>query len=143
MPKIKQLFDLLYKQRFIRYLFVGGSTFVLDEGILIMLHGVLNIHLPIALFVSYLVAFVYNFSLNRWWTFSAAENKSLKQHLVPYFILFIFNLGFTVIFVSLLSKVINYAVAKVIAVLIQTTWNYLIYKYVIFSKEGVGIPSEV
>src|SRR5215510_6563378 len=96
--KTKFLVRYLYNHPVIRYLFVGGTTFMIDEGLLILLHGVLQVWLPLALFGSFCIAFAYNFCLNRWWTFSAAENKSLRQHIIPYTALFIFNLIFTVIF---------------------------------------------
>jgi putative flippase GtrA len=140
--RTKKAAGYLYRHHFIRYLFVGGTTFILDEGLLILLHGHLDVWLPLALFIAYLVAFIYNFSLNRWWTFSASENKTLKQHMVPYTLLFFFNLAFTVVFVSLASHVINYALAKAIAVVIQVGWNFIIYKYVIFTKTAPTDTSE-
>ena len=109
---------------------------MIDEGLLIILHGLLQVWLPLALIGAYCVAFVYNFCLNRWWTFSAAENQSIKKHIIPYTALFIFNLIFTVISVSLMSHFINYAIAKVIAVAIQVSWTYFIYKNYIFVKTG-------
>lgn len=137
MDSLKNLATYFYKHHFVRYLFTGGTTFIIDEGLLIVLHGKFGLWLPASLFVAYTVAFVYNFSMNRWWTFDAAENKTLAQHILPYSLLFAFNLIFTVVFVSLVSKVINYAVAKVIAVIIQTSWNFFVYKYFIFTKGGV------
>lgn len=134
MEKTKALAGILYRHRFMRYLAVGGTTFMLDEGLLILLHGKFNIWLPLATFVAYIVSFVYNFSLNRWWSFSAAEANSLRRHIVPYTALFIFNLVFTVVAVSLLSHVMNYALAKPLVVIAQTTWNYFIYKNYIFVR---------
>lgn len=122
----------MYNHQFIRYLFVGGTTFILDEGGLIALHGFLKLALPLALFTSYLVAFVYNFTLNRTWAFNAAEAKSLKHHIRPYTILFFFNLIFSIVFVSTASHFINYAIAKAISVAIQVTWTFFIYKKYIF-----------
>ncbi len=137
MEQITDLAKYFYKHHFVRYLFVGGTTFVIDEGLLILLHGKAGYSVPVAAFMAYVVAFVYNFSLNRWWTFSAADAASLKQHIVPYTGLFFFNLVFTVTAVSLLSHAINYAVAKPIVVMIQTGWNYFIYKNYIFVKSHV------
>jgi putative flippase GtrA len=135
MKRITDLISFLYQHKLIRYLFVGGTTFIIDEGLLIVFHGALKLWLPLALLVAYSVAFVYNFTLNRNWAFSGAENKSMREHIKPYALLFIFNLLFTVLFVSLVSHVINYAVAKPIAVLLQTTWTYFIYKNIIFADE--------
>jgi len=132
MNNAKALTSYLYKHRFVRYLFVGGTSFIIDEGLLILLHGKHNVWLPLATFIAYLIAFIYNFSLNRWWAFSAAENNTLRKHIVPYTILFFFNLVFTIMFVSLASHFINYAVAKALAVIIQVSWTYFVYKNVIF-----------
>lgn len=138
MKKAIGLIGYLYKHKLIRYLFTGGTTFIIDEGLLILLHGVGKVWLPLALFIAYSVAFIYNFSVNRWWAFSASENKTVRQHIVPYGALFLFNLAFAIIFVSIASHFINYAVAKAISVIIQTSWTYLIYKNIIFAKVSVA-----
>lgn len=130
--KIKPLIHYLYNHQFLRYLFVGGTTFILDEGGLITLHGVLKLWLPAAIFLSYLVAFMYNFSLNRWWAFKSHESSSLNKHIRPYTLLFLFNLIFSIIFISIMSHFINYAVAKALSVAIQVTWTYFIFKKYIF-----------
>jgi putative flippase GtrA len=132
MTKAKELTLYFYRHHLVRYLFVGGTTFAIDLGLLVLMHGKFGVWLPLATGISYCVSIVYNFCLNRWWTFSAAETKSLGQHMGPYAILLVFNLLFTVISVSLLSHAVNYAVAKVIAVVIQTTWTYFCYKHFVF-----------
>lgn len=143
MLKTKQLARYFYYHHFVRYLFVGGSTFILDIALLLILHDKHHVSVPIATATSYIVAFIYNFTLNRWWTFSAAENNTLRKHVVPYALLFTFNLVFTTVFVSTVSKLLHsVAAAKTIAVIIQTTWNYLIYKYVIFVKPAQTSTSE-
>lgn len=142
MSGLKGLALYLYKHPLMRYLFVGGTTFIIDEGLLIILHGKLDVWLPAALFLAYLTAFIYNFSLNRWWAFSAAENKSLHEHVVPYTFLFFFNLMFTIVFVSIVSHFINYALAKALAVMIQVSWTYIIYKNFIFAKNKFVPPLE-
>lgn len=130
--EINVFIKYLYKHQFIRYLFVGGTTFMLDEIGLIFLHGYLHLILPVATLLSFIVAFVYNFNLNRKWSFSAADSRSLKKHLKPYTLLFFFNLIFAVAFVSVASHVVNYAIAKALSVGIQTLWTFYIYKRYIF-----------
>ncbi len=136
MVKLKNLITFLYNHHLIRYLFVGGTTFFIDFGLLVLLHGKLNIGLAIAASTSYWVSILYNFNLNRNWTFSAAESKKLHQHILPYSILLCFNYLFTVLFLSLITRVIHYQVAKVIAVVVQVAWTYPIYKYVIFGTSS-------
>jgi putative flippase GtrA len=133
MTEFKRLTLYFYRHHLVRYLFVGGSTFIIDLGLLVLLHGKFGVWLPLATGLSYCVSIVYNFCLNRWWTFSAAEKNSLRHHLIPYGLLLSFNLLFTVVSVSLLSHVVNYAIAKVISVTIQTTWTYFCYKHFVFN----------
>lgn len=135
MDRVKVSARYLYQHHFIRYLIVGGSTFIIDLGILFSLHLGLKVDLAISTSIAYWLAVIYNFSLNRWWTFSSTEKENLKKNASLYLVVLIFNYLFTVIFVSLVSKHLYFAVAKVIAVLIQTSWTYYIYKNVIFIKK--------
>jgi putative flippase GtrA len=132
MHKLIQLTHYLYKHHFVRYLVVGGSTFVIDFGILVLLHGKLSVGIAAATSVAYWVSIVYNFILNRYWTFDAREKESLQHHITTYFMLLIFNYFFVVVFVSYASDHINYVVAKAIAVIMQMIWTYPIYKNKIF-----------
>lgn len=133
--KTKDLTLFLYNHHFVRYLLVGGTTFVIDFGILIALHGGLGIGIAAATSVAYWVSIIYNFILNRYWTFDSREKESLQRHITTYFILLIFNYFFAVIFVSYMSDHINYVVAKAIAVGIQMVWTYPVYKNYIFVKK--------
>jgi putative flippase GtrA len=132
--RVKGFLGYLYRHHFIRYLFVGGTTFMIDFGLLILLHGHLNISLPVATSIAYWSSIGYNFYLNRWWTFSAGEKANLHRHALSYGVLLGFNYLFTVIFVAAASKHVNYAVAKAISVGIQMSWTYVIYKNVIFTQ---------
>jgi len=122
--------------RFIRYVLVGGTTFAMDFILLYLLHGKVGISLGIATSIAYWVAIIYNFFLNRSWTFSVRDMRSLHKHVVSYLTLLTFNYIFTVVFVSLASHSINYLLAKAIAVLIQMSWTYYVYKRFIFIESG-------
>ena len=52
----------LYNHHFVRYVFVGGTTFIIDLGLLVLLHGFLHVNLAIATSIAYWVAIAYNFS---------------------------------------------------------------------------------
>lgn len=132
MRKIKAATLYLYRHHFVRYLFVGGSTFVLDFGILFLLHGVLDLNLAGSTSVAYWISISYNFALNRYWTFDAREKDSLKRHITTYFMLLVFNYLFTVTFVSIVGEHINFVIAKALAVALQMIWTYKVYKKYIF-----------
>lgn len=133
----------LYHHNFIRYLFVGGTTFIIDIGTLFVLHGKLQVNIAIATSIAYWLSVIYNFSLNRWWTFSASENNKLRHHLMAYGVILGINYLFTVIFVSFVSRHINYAAAKTIAVAIQVTWTYPVYKHFVFVDKTKHVGADI
>ncbi len=132
--KLTHLTKYLYRHHFMRYIAVGGTTFIIDFGILFFLHGILKLNLAVSTSVAYWIAIIYNFILNRYWTFDIHEKTNLKNHITTYVLLLIINYLFTVTFVSIVGTHINYIAAKVFAVLIQTSWTYHIYKNHIFVK---------
>lgn len=132
MHRFKKITIYLYRHHFIRYLIVGGTTFIIDFGLLFSLYSKLKIHIAISTSVAYWIAVVYNFILNRYWTFNTHEKESLKRHIIMYVALLIVNYLFVVIFVSALSHHINYIFAKALAVIIQMSWTYPVYKKIIF-----------
>jgi len=132
MPSLRDQALKAYSHKPTRYLLIGGSSFVIDIGLLIILHGSFGLSVALSTTIGYWVSVVYNFNLHRIWTFGGISNKKIHQHLIPYSLLLAFNYLFTVIFVSFSSHHINYAVAKTLCVIMQTTWNYFIYNKVIF-----------
>lgn len=125
----------LYRHSFVRYLLVGGTTFLLDFGLLYILHGILNLNLAGSTSVAYWISISYNFILSRYWTFNAREKDDLKRHMTAYFALLVFNYLFTVTFVSIVGEHVNFILAKMAAVAIQMLWTFWIYKsYIFISK---------
>lgn len=132
--KALSLTVFLYSHPLIRYIFVGGSTFVMYFLIIAFLHDKQDLRLSVATTIAYWTSILWNFSLNRWWTFSAAETKSLYKHAAAYLLLLAFNYTFNLIFVLLFSQIVSYKIAVPVAVLIQTSWTYYVYKNYIFKK---------
>lgn len=134
MRQIRGFVGFLYRHSFVRYVFVGGSTFAIDLGLLVLCHETLDLPIEIATTISYWTSIAYNFSLNRWWTFDAAEAKNIREHALLYGTLIGFNYLFNLAFISIMSEVIHYGIAKVLATAIAVSWTYLAYKHVIFKK---------
>ncbi len=130
--KSKGLAVFLYKLSFMRYAFVGGTTFAIDFFLLVLLHGYFEVDLGLATTISYWTAIAYNFSLNRAWTFSANDREDLRKHTSLYLLLLGFNYLFTLVFVSTVSLFISFAIAKILAVAISVSWTYYMYKNYIF-----------
>lgn len=124
----------LWEHQLLRYLFVGGSTFIIDLGLLVLGHEKAHLSVNVAATISYWTSIAYNFNLNRYWTFNQRELSALHRHALLYGCLLAFNYTFTIGFIHFTSGVLHYGPAKVIAVAIQMPWTYVIYKKYIFKS---------
>lgn len=140
MAKIKSWVLNLYRHHFVRYLFVGGTTFIIDFGLLFLLHDTIGTTITFATSAAYWISIIYNFVINRHWTFDANEKANLKRHITTYFILLVANYFFAVIFVAIVSNFMYFLLAKALAVIIQMTWTYYLYKNYIFIKSKNKSP---
>jgi putative flippase GtrA len=115
----------------IRFLIVGGLSAAVDAGSLYVLHGVLDIWLPVATAIAFLVAFGINFGLNRIWTFEATGNA--RWHLVRYGSLVLVNLALTVLLVQALTWLgLIYLVSKVLTTATLAVSNYFVSRRWVF-----------
>jgi putative flippase GtrA len=121
------------KPPLIRYLIVGGSTFVMDLGLLVLLHGAVKLDLAVATTLAYWVSLTYNFLLNRHWVFNAQQVQSLRKHALLYGCLLTANYLATVVAITILTRYVPYEVAKSIIVVVSISWMYPIQRQYIFS----------
>lgn len=126
----------------VRYLLIGGSSFVLDFGILAVLHEILGVEVWLATGIAFLVSFGFNYSLQR--AFSFGSTSSHGSSLVKYALLVVFNTIATIVIVALLDQsVFGWGIGKVVATAGSTVWNYFVYRYWIFPKAGQAEPHVV
>lgn len=130
-PAFVQFF---WKHQLLRYLFVGGSTFLIDFSLLVIGREKFRLSVSVAASISYWISIVYNFSLNRFWTFSQKELSALHKHALFYGMLLAFNYVFTISFIHFTASLLHYGPAKVLAVAIQMSWTYYLYKTRIFKS---------
>lgn len=125
-------FHYFHGQRLFHYIGVGVGTVFIDMSILFLLHEVFNMWLWLSLTLAYWTSISFNFFFNRTYTFNHRAYDGLKKHSVLYILLLGFNYLFTLVFVTMLSHIIYFAIAKLIAIAVQTLWTFLIYKRFIF-----------
>ena len=120
------------QRRFVRYVFVGGTTFTIDIGLFSLFHGLFGWDALVANTISYWTAIVFNFLANRAWTFDANET-ALKRNLTLYISLLLFNFAFSSLFLAVARNIgADLHLAKIIATGVQILWTYIAYKKVIF-----------
>lgn len=59
------------REKLTRFVIVGGTSAVIDVGLLALLREVGGLPIPVATTISFWTALVYNFSLNRAWSFDS------------------------------------------------------------------------
>ena len=118
--------------QFLRYLLVGGFSFLLEYGLFYVLWQIFSVHYLLANSIVYGSVSLINFLLNRTWTFNSSGQ--LKRQLFLYVSLVVFNFfasnGLLYSLTGLL--LIEPLISKVIVMCLLVSWNFVIYKKVIY-----------
>ncbi|MET3919700.1 GtrA family protein [Arthrobacter sp. UYEF20] len=123
-----------------RFLIVGGLSFAIDFGLLTLLHEVFGVELWLATPIAFLTSLVFNFVLQRVFTFRAQNGRSVS--LLKYCLLVAFNtaaVDFIVNFAEWMG--LGYQIGKIASTALITAWNFLLYKHWIF-RSGSRAPSD-
>ena len=115
----------------VKFLVVGALSFAIDLGILALLHEVGNVDLWIATPIAFLTSLVFNFFVQKNFTFQSGARAHVS--FLKYGALVVFNVVATDVIVNLIAgSGQSYALGKVIATIATTVWNFLLYKHWIF-----------
>jgi putative flippase GtrA len=129
-----RILEILHRSPFLKFLIVGVLSFGLDFGILVGLHEGLNVDLVIATPVAFLTSLVFNFILQRTFTFRAANSRALSA--AKYIALVVVNVVVTDFIVTGFDRLEwAYGIGKVVATVLTTTWNFLLYRNWIFRHD--------
>jgi len=121
----------------VRYLVVGGFSFLFDVGVLWLLHDVLHVALPIATPIAFLLSFAVTYTLQRTVAFRATDG--IAPSALRYAILVAVNTVATTAIVWAGDAIgLPWIVAKVAAVAATTVWNYFAYRYWVFGSRKVN-----
>src|SRR5438270_11256202 len=115
----------------VRYLFVGGLSYVFELSTLLGIVFVFHISRTIGAAISYLIGLSVAFILQKVIAFQNLDNEivTLRKQGLSYAILAIWNYIFTVAVISIISQ--KYLIeSRTAAVIIMSLWNYIIYKKV-------------
>ena len=125
----------------LKYAFVGSLGTAIDLGSLYVFVDILHIHLLVSTAMSFILAVVNNFTLNKYWTF---QNKGsiVRKQFIKFLIASMTGLLLTEIFVALFvyGLQIWYMVAKLLTTGLVLTWNVLANKYWTFKDRIFYLP---
>jgi putative flippase GtrA len=133
----RSLIGRIFRHSAVRYLFIGGLSFLVDFGILAVLHTLFGVPVWLATAIAFLASFAFNYTLQR--AFSFSSRASHGRTLAKYVALVVFNTAATVLIVALLEgSALGWGGGKVAATVATTVWNYFAYRYWVF----VDAPSQ-
>lgn len=127
-----------YKQLLL-FLIVGTTTFFIDLFFTLLLSEVFHLPPYLASPIGFLSGFFFNFPMNRKKVFNHSDKDrfSMKTQIIFYVILSLFNLGVTAVLSELIVSLgLNIGIAKVIITGLIATWNFIIFRYFVFSKNN-------
>ncbi|SIT88788.1 Putative flippase GtrA (transmembrane translocase of bactoprenol-linked glucose) [Microbacterium sp. RU33B] len=120
----------------VRYLAVGGFSFLFDVFVLWLLHEVFLVPLTISTPVAFLTSFAVTYTLQRTVAFRATDG--VAPSVVKYAILVGVNTVATTAIVWAADALgLPWIVGKVAAVVTTTIWNYFAYRYWVFAARKV------
>lgn len=137
MDNAKAAATAFLERRVVRFLVVGGLSFAIDLGLLMILHEVAGVALWIATPVAFVTSLVFNFLMQRLYTFKATNKGHVSAF--KYGALVVFNIVATDAIVLLFAESgLTYAAGKVVSTALTMVWNFYIYKYWIFPAAAPG-----
>lgn len=120
----------LAQHQIVRYLFVGGFSFVIEITVLYILNHVLHISATISVTISFWVGFIVAYVLQKLVAFQNKEKsrRAITKQIIGYSLLVLWNYGFTILVVELFHSSVSVVVLRTIVIAMTTLWNYVLYK---------------
>lgn len=119
-----------------RYLVVGGSAFLVDLGLVALLHEGVGMAVWLASGIGFVLSFAYTYLVQRLAFRSTAAHGGA---VLRYSVLAAVNTVATAVIVQVLSTtVIAWVGGKVVATVVTTVWNYFAYRYWVFASRTAG-----
>ena len=126
-----RLAGFVHRSHLVKFLIVGGLSFAIDLGLLVLLHEAMDVDLWLATPVAFIASLIFNYFVQRSFTFRARSRKGVSMF--RYGLLVVFNIFATDIIVNLFDNLaLTYAGGKVVATVSTMAWNFFLYKHWIF-----------
>lgn len=117
-----------------KYLVAGCAAFAAEYLSFYVMISSFGVALYVANTLSFCIGLMTSFLLNRLWTFGGKQySKGASHQLSFYIILATANLMLTNLLVAIFTNAgINPKIGKLIAMIVTSSWNFILFKYIIF-----------
>ena len=130
--------DDIFVQLF-RYIFVGGTAFIVDFFFLYFFSEFCGIYYLISAVLSFIISVFVNYIMSTKWVFNQdnIENKVLEFNL--FILISTIGLGFTEILLYFFTDIVGlyYLISKVISAIIVLFWNFLARRVMFYGKDFI------
>lgn len=113
--------------QFFRYIFVGGTAFVVDFSLYFIFSEYCGIHYLISAILSFIISVLVNYLMSTKWVFNQQniENRVVEFNL--FILISTIGLVFTEILLYLFTDILGiyYLFSKIIASIIVLFWNFI------------------
>lgn len=118
--------EKLLKQ-IVKFGFVGGTAFVIDAGVLMILSKYVGINYMIANVISFTVSVIYNYVMSMKFVFEVNTETSKEKNFVQFIILSIIGLGINEVIMKLCVGLwtLPLLISKMLATAIVMVYNFI------------------
>jgi len=122
--------------KLIKFIVVGFSGMLIDFGVTWLLKEKAKINQYIANSAGFMLAASSNYIWNRIWTFSS-QSEQITREYFSFIIISVIGLGINNFVIYLLTTKIkmNFYLAKLIAIVVVTVWNFSMNFLITFAKQ--------
>jgi putative flippase GtrA len=131
---LSRYIDVKIIPQILKYLVVGTSSAFFEILFFYILLNILKANLLLSNTIAYTIIFCYNYILQRKWAFKSSSN--ISKQILQYGILFCFNLFVSNILIVVFYQHLNIheIIAKMMTIGVVVSWNFVIYKKIIFKQ---------
>ena len=124
--------EKLLKQ-IVKFGFVGGTAFVIDAGVLMILSKYVGINYMIANVISFTVSVIYNYVMSMKFVFEVNTETSKEKNFVQFIILSIIGLGINEVIMKLCVGLwtLPLLISKMLATAIVMVYNFISRKLLV------------
>lgn len=124
-------------RQIIKFAVVGGSAFVIDYGLMVLITEVFSINYLLSNAISFSASVIYNYILSIFWVFDVDSSKSNQcKNLVIFMVLSIIGLLINQLLMWVQVNKLNifYMIAKIFATVVVMVYNFISRKIYLEAK---------